>query len=48
MPPKVVWALLVLKDFFLHLPPSVGCDPSQGYVLKKKLLCLKGDYKGFF
>jgi len=46
-PPRVVRALLVIKDFFFHLPPSVGCDPSQGYVFKKKLLGSKGDYKGF-
>jgi hypothetical protein len=30
----------------LHLPPSVGCDPSQGY-FQKILLGSKGDYKGY-
>jgi len=48
MPSRVVWALLIIKDFFFALAPSVGCDPSQSYVFKKKLLSSNGDYKGFF
>jgi hypothetical protein len=35
-----------LKIFFWHLPPSVGCDPSQGY-FQKTLLGSKGDCKGY-
>jgi hypothetical protein len=34
MPPRVIWALSIIKDFW-HLPPSVGCDPSQGYFSRK-------------
>jgi len=45
MPSRVVWAFLVIKDF-LHLPPSVGCDPSQGY-FKKNALGSKRDCKGY-
>jgi len=50
MPPRVILALSIVKDFFMpprviwHLPPSVGCDPSQGY-FKKNLLGSKGDCK---
>jgi len=43
--PRVIWALSIIKDF-LHLPPSLGCDPSQGY-FKKNLLGSKEDYKGY-
>jgi hypothetical protein len=45
MPPRVIWALSIIKDFW-HLPPSVGCDPSQGY-FKKNALGSKGDCKGY-
>jgi hypothetical protein len=45
MPPSIVWALSIIKDFW-HLPPSVGCDPSQGY-FKKNALGSKGDCKGY-
>jgi hypothetical protein len=48
MPPRVVWALLVIKDFFCTCPPNVGCDPSQGILSRKKAYGSKGDCKGFF
>jgi len=50
MPPSIVWALSIIKEFFFffgHLPPSVGCDPSQGY-FQKTLSGSKGGCKGFF
>jgi hypothetical protein len=28
--------------FFFSLAPSVGCDPSQGYLSQEKHLALKG------
>jgi hypothetical protein len=47
-PPSIVWALSVVEVFsmFSHLPPSVGCDPSQGY-FQKTLPGSKGDCKGY-
>ena len=44
-PPKVVWALLDIKDF-LHLHPSVGCDPSQGYFFQEKVIRPKRRLQG--
>ena len=31
--PSFAWTTLII-EFFSHLPPSVGCDLSQGYVKK--------------
>jgi hypothetical protein len=45
-PPRVIWALSIIEDFFWHLPPSVGCDPSQGY-FQKTLPDSKRDCKGY-
>jgi len=38
MPSSVVWALSIIAGFFLSLAlaPSVGCDPSQGYLSQEK------------
>jgi hypothetical protein len=35
--PSFAWAALIIK-FFRTCPPSVGCDPSQGYFQKSNRL----------
>jgi len=49
MPPSIVWALSIVEVFsmFSHLPPSVGCDPSQGY-FQKNYQAQKGTAKDIF
>jgi len=46
-PPVLFGHFQSLRIFFLHLPPSVGCDPSQGY-FQKTLPGSKGTARDFF
>jgi hypothetical protein len=50
MPPSVVWALSIIEVFFLSLSlaPSVGCDPSQGYLSQEKHKAQKGTANDIF
>jgi len=48
-PPVLFGHFQSLRFFFFmfsHLPPNVGCDPSQGY-FQKTLPSSKGDCKGY-